>query len=525
MELLFRNWFLAESSVTEYLRNPDIRNLENTKILVSEIQQLVNQNFQLRQDMKESLSKLFIFWKIKKDAEMFTVTSAPLTNLQISELKREVRQSIEHFRDFVVYQSNNHWSEFKKKLNSLEYSPEEMSRDNEEYHERLKVSKRPQPAEGEIVPLDGMPSGWTWVSLNRGYCKQEGDAMGHCGNVGRRPGDNIFSLRGPDGAAYLTFIVNRRKLGESKGRDNSKPSAKYHPQIMALLLGTWKGEPIIEYIGGGGYAPENNFMVSDLSPENQQLLSQENLSLVDPLGHILNVYKNSSYYGLKKLKEFFNNRPFDFGIDFKNREIILNAAGNNFFDFIDFLSKNFINIEITDWYVDYYLDELRNRDWSFDRSQALFYFENYASKRNRDLMMKILERLVQEDFEDELEVIKSDPEITGLLSQALSDGYLYGSEKQVLEDYKNHFLGYHDFANMDLDHYGFHIYEKNGKFYLALVVDAIRELDKNSGFDEDELEELLGIEHFKINREFHLDIDSYNKSLEEKLTEFLNSLT
>ena len=143
MELLFRNWFLAESSVTEYLRNPDIKNLPNAKILVSEIQQLMNQNFQLRQDMKEALGRLFIFWKMKKDPEMFTVTSAPLTNLQISELKREVKQSIEYFRDFVVHESDTNWNEFKKKLNSLEYSPEDMSRDNEEYHEKLKTAKRP----------------------------------------------------------------------------------------------------------------------------------------------------------------------------------------------------------------------------------------------------------------------------------------------------------------------------------------------------------------------------------------------
>jgi hypothetical protein len=527
MELSFRTWFLAESSVTEYLRNPDIRNLQNTKILVSEIQQLVNQNFQLRQDMKESLSKLFIFWKMKKDPEMFTTTSVPLTNLQILELKREVRESIEFLRDFIVHESSTNWSEFKKKLNSLEYKPEDMSRENEQYHERLKTAKRPKPAEGEIVPLGGMPSGWTWVSLSKGYCKQEGDAMGHCGNVGRRAGDNIFSLRGPDGGAYLTFIVNNGALGESKGRENQKPSAKYHPQIMALLLGTWKGKPIIESIEGGGYAPENNFKVSDLSPENLELLSQEKLFLVDPLGYILNVYKISRDEGQKRLKQFFHNAPLDFAIDFKNQEIILNAEGDKFYDFNDFLSKNFRSIETPD--LDELLEKVNSIDFYFDDRDILSFFKNYANKKNRYLLVQIAEKVSQEDFEDELEVAESDPEIMSLLREAVYDGHLMGIESRIIEDYKNHLLGYHDFADLgsyaDGTYYGFHIYEKDNKFYLALVIDALKEFEKIEGFAENDLGDLLRIEEFKPDFDNELDPNSYNESLEEKLELFLKSST
>ena len=106
--------------------------------------------------------------------------------------------------------------------------------------------------EGETVVE--LPNGWKWVMLSAAYCKKEGGAMGHCGNIaGANPNDRILSLRQPaDGdnwAAHLTFIWSPKAgtLGEMKGRSNSKPAKKYHDAIIQLLR-----QDMITIILGGG---------------------------------------------------------------------------------------------------------------------------------------------------------------------------------------------------------------------------------------------------------------------------------
>jgi hypothetical protein len=47
-----------------------------------------------------------------------------------------------------------------------------------------------------------------------------------------------------------------------KGKNNDKPVAKYHPYIIELLKLS-----IIKHVAGGGYKPENNFSLMDLTDE------------------------------------------------------------------------------------------------------------------------------------------------------------------------------------------------------------------------------------------------------------------
>ena len=109
-----------------------------------------------------------------------------------------------------------------------------------------------------------------WYDLGKGSCGDEADAMGHCGNQpSEKPGDRVFSLRtkvNVDGETYfkphLTFIFNDGFLGEMKGRANEKPAERYHNYIFELLK-----LPIIEGVIGGGYEPENNFELDDLSDD------------------------------------------------------------------------------------------------------------------------------------------------------------------------------------------------------------------------------------------------------------------
>ena len=99
--------------------------------------------------------------------------------------------------------------------------------------------------------------------------------MGHCGNSPQKnnPNQEILSLRQPRNIGtqtwwepHATFIWNKNGyLGEMKGKQNNKPVPSLHPYIVALLK-----LPMIKGVVGGGYKPQNNFKLSDLSPEMYQ---------------------------------------------------------------------------------------------------------------------------------------------------------------------------------------------------------------------------------------------------------------
>lgn len=129
--------------------------------------------------------------------------------------------------------------------------------------------------------------GFAWYDLEDAKCDIEGGAMGHCGNAPTaNPDETIFSLRKemdrePDGTVilkpFLTFIFDKRTgmFGEMKGRGNQKPAERYHKYIVPLLR-----ERYVKGIKGGGYLPENNFSILDLS--NWQQLYQEKPALLPP---------------------------------------------------------------------------------------------------------------------------------------------------------------------------------------------------------------------------------------------------
>lgn len=135
-----------------------------------------------------------------------------------------------------------------------------------------KNTLKPKEDEGDYI-LVNLGGGWAWWFLNRYSCDEEAKAMGHCGNSGAgEEGEHILSLRkkAEDGkwTPHLTFILDANGyLGEMKGRGNDKPAPKYYPYIVKLLE-----NPIVKGIKGGGYSPEHNFDIKDLSEEEQERL-------------------------------------------------------------------------------------------------------------------------------------------------------------------------------------------------------------------------------------------------------------
>jgi len=130
---------------------------------------------------------------------------------------------------------------------------------------------------GAALPEQGkkivdLGSGWAWWDLQTTSDKEEGNAMGHCGNTASpHEGDTVLSLRQEKkiGTATfyqpnLTFILNDGVLGEMKGRANERPSEKYHKYIVKLLKA-----PMVKHVWGGGYEPYRNFSFDDLSEAEQ----------------------------------------------------------------------------------------------------------------------------------------------------------------------------------------------------------------------------------------------------------------
>jgi ribosomal protein S8 len=133
------------------------------------------------------------------------------------------------------------------------------------------------------------PDGFFWADAGTGSCRDEGNAMRHCGNtVTPLQGDNLLSLRRMEAVKrqgkgdvqmlkpYLTFIRHANgNLGERKGFANEKPKPEFHPYIIKLLeLKGPDGDWYIKGLQAGIYAIGNDWVPSDCTPELQAELSK-----------------------------------------------------------------------------------------------------------------------------------------------------------------------------------------------------------------------------------------------------------
>lgn len=146
-----------------------------------------------------------------------------------------------------------------------------------QWQEQAEKTRGVDPQEGDYRLFE-FGDGTAWWFVDRAYCPEEGRSGGHCGNVdGKRETDQrILSLRNRNNQVILTFILESDgNLGEMKAKYNQKPSAKYHPHIMKLLL--WDQ---VQGIHGQGYAPQNNFNVFDLGARDLEYLDSVKPKLI-----------------------------------------------------------------------------------------------------------------------------------------------------------------------------------------------------------------------------------------------------
>ena len=276
--LNFKNWLIIENTISQTIK-------KKYKEIFDKMYKSVNAFIRTRimnmsENSYEILTKWYIYNYIEylKDNELiegarsyrtfFYPNGEPITIGHVDYLTSKIDEK------------GNLEARLKSKLNDPSFTLEKLERMIELWHFSLESKKRLPGEKGETIldlskPIEPKNltllgsewEGWKWVDLGKGYCDKEGKSMGHCGNAGAELGDNILSLRDSKNIPHLTFILNNGILGQMKGRQNDKPSEKYHPAIIELLK-----TPIIKQVRGGGYKPENNFSLNDLEEDMKEEL-------------------------------------------------------------------------------------------------------------------------------------------------------------------------------------------------------------------------------------------------------------
>lgn len=324
-----------------------------------------------------------------------------------SAATRITGQTMRNLGDFIFAT----WQHTKSKINNPNYTVQQLKAESDKWHEDIAAKKAEMPSDEytNFIELKGQWQGWKWVSLGRGSCSQEAKAMGHCGNSGASEGDDILSLRDPEGKAHLTFIVNDGILGEMKGRGNSKPSSRYHQAILELLK-----HPSIHVVKGGGYAPERNFSLNDL-PENER---KQILSLKPNIDNI-------ARYRLEKGDKA--GIAWDLGLDDKDISLEGDTVTLAKYETED-LSRIVSGNSLEFWFG----DDSTRYDNGHGHDMSWRDMDHYADKELEELMVKVAKD-EEGEAEDAAEAWEESDTVRSAIADAYNHAYLMGSEKEALE--------------------------------------------------------------------------------------------
>ena len=215
------------------------------------------------------------------------------TDYTVSDMMpiRQLKTNLEHFMSLNIPAIQNYIFGKEKPtalfatLSNLEREAQSKMGDDAGAEEMFRQNRLIEKEKDDDIFMR-FPDGFAWVDLNTPADDDEGTAMGHCGNrASYRSDETILSLRKTvnyQGKQWwypvCTFILDGNgELGEMKGRANQKPQSRYHPYIIALLK-----SKKINGIKGGGYLPENNFSLNDLSNSEKDDVIAHNPYLAGP---------------------------------------------------------------------------------------------------------------------------------------------------------------------------------------------------------------------------------------------------
>ncbi len=183
-----------------------------------------------------------------------------------------------------MYEYILHWVRAPRRepLNIRELSLDDAYNQAQEWHDTLEARKQSNYQETGDVFIDYRNAdgvGYYWVHLGKGYCDDERARMGHCG---RSNSGKLISFRRinefGEGESYLT--VDYRPggiLGDFHRHGNKKPTSRFHKQIVDFLINT--RYPVTQLTQQGVHRYEDNFHLTDLSPDNLRKVYQGNAAL------------------------------------------------------------------------------------------------------------------------------------------------------------------------------------------------------------------------------------------------------
>ena len=507
-KLKFRDWLIPESTVSQFLKDPQKFDPEVVKLAYDAVISIITTQAWTRTispDKLEFLAKWAAYQtyityligteqRLKTDRWRYTGTVSQVA-------KDTIRSALTECGDYLAAMFTGNFAALRGKLNTPSYTLDHLKKDSEYWHIHIASQQRGVGPEGRPVPLQGMPPGWQWVSLDRGYCKKEGDAMGHCGNAAVRDGDNIYSLRDARNVPHLTFIVNNGILGESKGYRNSKPVA---------LLGEDNGQEIVGFIRGGGYKPENNFHFKDLTPEEQKRVLTVKPYIVNFVEYLKN-RAGGDPEAAKKLIEDEYNTKFE-NINFDTGIVIVRSWDDTF--------------EVLKWLKDETRSNLKElpdleegfSDWDFnvDIHSALQSFQYSANKKNEAAVDEIVKKLAaqySEDEEDEEDydldrAVEDCEELADALRFSADNAMQVGAEDDAYKSIVN-------FLKTGDDNFTF-VEKPNGGWQLKI---GLGELEKLHSEDGESLTDQNEMEYERPNGYDGFDDDAYNDYLADRLSE------
>lgn len=179
-----------------------------------------------------------------------------------------------------------HWirAPRREQINIRELSLNDAYTLAQEWHDTLQVRKQQDYVESGDVFIDyrnANGAGYYWVNLHTNYCSEEAERMGHCARA-NTPGSKLISLRRinefGEGESLLT--VDYRPggiIGDFHRHGNKKPTSRFHDKIVDFLIN--KTYPVAQLTSERVHRYEDNFHLSDLSPENLQRVYSENPNL------------------------------------------------------------------------------------------------------------------------------------------------------------------------------------------------------------------------------------------------------
>ena len=315
----FKDWVLLENTISQIIKQ---KYKDKYKKMYKPIHAYVKTNIEnLSDDSYDILTKWYSFnyFRYLIDNDLEESSSSYRSFFYAGDESIAVRH-----RDYLtskVDEKGNFENRLKSKFNDPNFWIGDLDTQVELWHTSLESKSRMPGADGEVILdlsnsiepknvslLKGGWEGWKWVDLRKGYCDKESKSMGHCGNSGALLGDTILSLRDQNNIPHLTFILNGGNLGQMKGRNNNKPSEKYHPAIVELLK-----LPIIKQVVGGGYKPENNFSLNDLDEEIKDQLIELKPDLE------FDVYKDLEEK-MEKIRDEYNVKDWTFASEYSSLE-------------------------------------------------------------------------------------------------------------------------------------------------------------------------------------------------------------